>query len=223
MKQISEPDSPPPDLVFVAGPDSPAGGTDPFLSQTSLLRCLHRPVIGHDEVCAVTDKQAVLHLKILEHLQLFLQGRRIHHHTIADHTDLSRVENSRGNQVKNILFILDDDGVTCIVSPLIAGHNVETVGDEVNDLAFSLIPPLSADNHYVRHDGKAEEQLIQPDRLLFYSLVGFLQLAPDHFGDIVFGSGADDLILDFAAVKEEQGGNPFDVVLGGRFRVLIHV
>ncbi len=54
-------------------------------------------------------------------------------------------------------------------------------------------------------------------------LARFLQLALDHPGNIVFGSGADDLILDFATVKEEQGGNPLDVVLGGRFRVLIHV
>ena len=54
-------------------------------------------------------------------------------------------------------------------------------------------------------------------------LAGFLQLALDHFGNIFFGSSADDLILDFAAVKEEQGGNSFDVVLGGRPRVLIHV
>ena len=68
--------------------------------------------------------------------------------------------------MKNIFVRLEDDRATCIVTPLIAGHNVESVGDEVNDLAFSLIPPLSADNHYVRHDGKAEEQLIQPDRLL---------------------------------------------------------
>ena len=57
--------------------------------------------------------------------------------------------------MKNIFVILDDDGVTSIVSPLIAGHNVESVGDEVNDLAFPLIPPLGPDNHCIRHDGKA--------------------------------------------------------------------
>ena len=73
--------------------------------------------------------------------------------------------------------------------------------------------------------GRADDFVAAVENLCIVraKLAGFLQLALDHFGDIVFGSSADDLILDFAAVKEEQGGNSFDVVLGGRLRVLIHV
>jgi len=35
-----------------------------------------------------------------------------------------------------------------IVSTLIAGHNVEMFGQQVNDLALAFIAPLSADNNY---------------------------------------------------------------------------
>ena len=44
------------------------------------------------------------------------------------------------------------DGVAGVVSALIARHDVEVLGQKVNDLAFAFITPLSADdNDYFGH------------------------------------------------------------------------
>ena len=41
-------------------------------------------------------------------------------------------------------FVADLYGVTGVVSPLIPGHDVEMLGEEIDDLAFAFIAPLGA-------------------------------------------------------------------------------
>ena len=41
-------------------------------------------------------------------------------------------------------LITDANRVACIVAPLISGHDVESIGDDVDDLAFALVAPLGS-------------------------------------------------------------------------------
>ena len=43
--------------------------------------------------------------------------------------------------------VADLYGVTGVVPPLIPGHDVEMLGEEIDDLAFAFIAPLGADYH----------------------------------------------------------------------------
>jgi len=40
-----------------------------------------------------------------------------------------------------------DDRMACIVSPLIAGHNIKMAGQQINNLTFTFVAPLGADDN----------------------------------------------------------------------------
>ena len=42
-------------------------------------------------------------------------------------------------------------GVTGIMPPLVAGDDVDLFRQQINDLAFSLVTPLGADDNNARH------------------------------------------------------------------------
>jgi hypothetical protein len=48
--------------------------------------------------------------------------------------------------MKNILFTIDDDGMTGVISAGVARYNLRLAGEVVNNLSFSFIPPLEADD-----------------------------------------------------------------------------
>jgi hypothetical protein len=52
--------------------------------------------------------------------------------------------------MKDMLSISDINRVTGIMAALIAGDAVKVLGEDVDDLAFSLIAPLKADDGEVR-------------------------------------------------------------------------
>ena len=50
-------------------------------------------------------------------------------------------------------LITDLNGMAGIVTTLVAGDYVEALGEQINDLAFAFVSPLSTDNnYYLRHD-----------------------------------------------------------------------
>jgi hypothetical protein len=56
-------------------------------------------------------------------------------------------------------FVAHLNGMAGVVPALIAGHDVEVFGQKVNDLAFALITPLSADDYnYFRHKKAANSK-----------------------------------------------------------------
>ena len=47
--------------------------------------------------------------------------------------------------MKDKLFIVELDGVACIIAALIADNDVALLCEKINDLPFSFIAPLRAD------------------------------------------------------------------------------
>jgi hypothetical protein len=62
------------------------------------------------------------------------------------------VHDARGKQVKHERFIANLDGMSGVVAALVSHHDVKTLGEQVDDLAFAFIAPLGADycdNHRI--------------------------------------------------------------------------
>mgnify|MGYP006872437428 CR=1 FL=1 len=61
------------------------------------------------------------------------------------------MQNAAGNQVELKYFASDDDGVSGVVPAAVANHIVRRVPENVNNLSFSLVSPLSADDNKRGH------------------------------------------------------------------------
>ena len=63
----------------------------------------------------------------------------------------ARPQNAAGNQLQNELLFPDEDRVAGVVAALIARHDVEALGEQIDDFAFALVAPLRAEDDDVVH------------------------------------------------------------------------
>ncbi len=61
------------------------------------------------------------------------------------------MEHAGGDEVKDEFLAPDDDGVARVVAPVITGHDLDLVRQEVNELPLALVAPLGAGDHDVGH------------------------------------------------------------------------
>ena len=106
-------------------------------------------MVWQNDVGPVAYEQVAIDLDArgAKRIHFFHEGKRIQHDTIADHAAASLAQDAAGNQLQNKLLALDGDGVAGIVAARIARYDLEALGENVNDLTFSLIAPLCADNN----------------------------------------------------------------------------
>ena len=111
----------------------------------------------HHEVGAVTDEEILIDLDPLgtQPLDLLDQGDRIDNHAVADHADLSFPQNAGGDQVKYILLAAIHNGVAGVVASLAADDDIDSSGQDVDDLPFAFISPLGAYKNGVGHGVEA--------------------------------------------------------------------
>ena len=75
------------------------------------------------------------------------EGEGIEHHAVADHAAAALAQHAAGNQLQDELLAVDGDRVSGIVAAGIARHDLEALGENVNDLAFAFVAPLGADDN----------------------------------------------------------------------------
>jgi hypothetical protein len=61
------------------------------------------------------------------------------------------MKNSRRNQMNDRFFLADNQRMASIIAALKSDTDICMGGKAVNDLPFSLITPLGANNHQARH------------------------------------------------------------------------
>ncbi len=64
------------------------------------------------------------------------------HDAVSNQANFAAPEDSRRDQMKNVLHAAMDHGVAGIVATLTADNNVGLGSEHVDDLALALIPPL---------------------------------------------------------------------------------
>ena len=80
---------------------------------------------------------------------------RIEHHAVADDGEFVRPKHAGRQQRELVGFALDDEGVAGVMTALKTRDDIGLLGEPVDDLAFSLVAPLSADDDNITHSGKA--------------------------------------------------------------------
>ena len=156
VEQFADFDSSAEDLIAIAWPDAAAGGAD-FgpLFLCSFDAGIKHPVVGHDQVGILADhkpfrcdRQAV----VLKFLHLVQENARIQDHSVADHAFFVFIQDPGRNEMEDILFALNHQGMSGIIATLKSYNIIRMPCQQVNDFAFAFITPLGPNNNYICHD-----------------------------------------------------------------------
>ena len=61
------------------------------------------------------------------------------------------MEDPRRDEMEHELTDVGDDGVAGVVAAVVAGHDLDPVAKQVDDLSFAFVAPLGAGDHDVGH------------------------------------------------------------------------
>jgi hypothetical protein len=121
-------------------------------AEAQLRLRVDQSVPRHHEVRVARDAQPRCRTpSVLQTVELADEDLRVDHHPVAEHADLVGLEDARRQQVELERLGAVDDGVARVVAPLVAGHHVEVLGQQVDDLALALVAPLGAHDHAAGH------------------------------------------------------------------------
>jgi len=157
IHQVRNANAAPPGLVFIAGADTlqRCADGDPArdLAVCPFGNFLHQPVRREKNLRPVADAQLTGHIDAggNQLFHFFEESQRIDHKAIADHRNLTGVENAARHQTQHEFPVADQDGMAGVVTALVADDKVEPVGKQVHQLALSFVAPLSAENDNIAH------------------------------------------------------------------------
>ena len=114
----------------------------------SIMRCA-----GNSTCARLLMKRLPAHRDAgrFERVDFRQQRGRIDDQAVADHGLLARAQNAAGNQLQNELLLADEHRVAGVVPALIARHDIEPLGEEIDDLSLALVSPLGAQDDDVFH------------------------------------------------------------------------
>ena len=130
-------------------------------------------------MAAIGDEKPSLHrdAKGLEPLLFLDQGQGIENDARTDNASYARMKNAGGNQVQDVPAIPDADRMPGVVTALVSRYAVEILRQNINDLSFTFVAPLCADDGDVLLHGKDGPGSLN---------------SPDSVGRVIFCTGASD-------------------------------
>ncbi len=147
LLEVADPEPDPANLVAVGRADATPCCAEPVVAANALLELVEERVVAHHHVSALADDQVVgLDPPLSDLVDLLEQHPGVDDDPVADDAGAARVEDAAGQQLELELAVLGDDGVAGVVAALAADGEVGTLGQEVDDLALALVPPLPADD-----------------------------------------------------------------------------
>ncbi len=87
----------------------------------------------------------------LQLVELLEEGHRVDDHAVAEHAVLARVEHAGRDLVKDELVVPYSNGVPGVGPALIARDPVGVLGQDIDDLALTLVAPLRPDDNEAPH------------------------------------------------------------------------
>jgi hypothetical protein len=137
---------------------------DLFVSEPLLARVVERAVIGKYQVRARTDLHTLGRNfdapAVSRRSASTKKGLRIDDHAVAEHARLTAMDDARRQQVQHERVVADLHRVPGVVPALITRDDVEPLREQIDDLAFTFIAPLGADDcDYVSHRFPCRSQI----------------------------------------------------------------
>ncbi len=108
-------------------------------------------MVGHDNVCSITDEKFWFFSSGGEFVYFFEQYLWVDDDSVADDCCFS-LDGSAGHEVEFVDVSVDVDGVSGVVSSLESDDVVSVFCVVINDFSFSFIAPLGSDDQCDRHD-----------------------------------------------------------------------
>ena len=151
IQQFAKPYSAPGHFIFVGRADAASGGTDRLFSARPLTRLVQCDVVGKYQRAGLADTETLdcRYATLVQHIQLFQQRTGREHHAVSDQAAHAFAKYAGRYQVQNRLLSIDYQRMAGIVPTLKAHHRLRTIGQKVDDLAFTLISPLGTDYNNV--------------------------------------------------------------------------
>ena len=117
------------------------------VSQSLLARSVDQTVVGQDDVGAVGKQELVADgdAPRRDGFHLGKQRFEVHDDAGPDHSRAA-ANDAGGQKVEREVAIGEFDGVAGVVPAVVAGDDVEPVGEEIDDLPLALVAPLSAEH-----------------------------------------------------------------------------
>ena len=142
----------PPDLVRVRRPDPHPGGAEHLAAPLPLVETIERDVPRQEEMRAVGHAEVRRRdAASLELLELLAEEREVDDGPRTEHAERARIEDAARHEVELEGAVLVDDGVSGVVAALEPDDQVRLLRQEVRDLAFAFVAPLSPDDGRHRH------------------------------------------------------------------------
>ena len=125
IEQVLHSDADASDLVAVGRADAASGRADLRLAQETLGDLVEGDVVRRDEVRIGADDQLRrVNATLVQRRHLLQQDCWVDDDTIADHRHDRWREDATGQQVEGELLVTDDDGMTGVVTALVANDVV---------------------------------------------------------------------------------------------------
>src|SRR5256886_2141698 len=141
-----------PDLVRVRGSDSHAGRAELLTAALALVEAVERDMPRHEEMRSIADAEVRRRdTASLEIGELAAQECEVDDAARAEHTERLGVEDPARHEMELEGAVLVDDGVTGVVAALEPDDHIRLLRQEVRDLAFAFVAPLSTDDGRYRH------------------------------------------------------------------------
>lgn len=126
-------------------------------------------MVGHDDVCTITDEKLWFFSSGGEFVYFFEQYFWVNDNSVTDDCCFS-LDGSAGHEVEFVDVSVDVDGMSGVVSSLESDDIVSVFCVVINDFSFPFIAPLGSDNQCDRHNFSFFFWLYSPS--IFTSIFG---------------------------------------------------
>ena len=151
VQQVGDTDRAARHFVFIGRADALAGGTDLRIATLDFTRQVDRGVVRQDHRRRVRHFQARgdFDADSFELVDFAQHVRHGNDHAVTNVAGDAWTHDARRDQLQRGFHAADDQRVACIVAALEAHHTLGVIGQPIDDLAFTLIAPLGADDNDV--------------------------------------------------------------------------
>ena len=153
VEQILDADALASSFVLVARADAALGGADLVLAEALLVGAVEVFVPRHDDMRVAADLQVLARNALgLEHRHFLHEHARVDNDAVADDGNGVLVHDTRGHQVQRQFLVTVNNGVSCVVSTLVAHDVVVLARNEVGDFTLAFVAPLGTDENCTGHE-----------------------------------------------------------------------
>src|SRR5262249_22065135 len=149
VDEIADPQSAPGHLIFVGRAYAAGRCSDAPVAELGFDGGLEHAVIGKNQMTSIRYEKAPVDRDIhrgLNCLRFFNQCERIEHDAATNDTLHIRLKDSGRYQVKDMAAVVDAHRVSGVVAALVSCYAIKGFRKDVDNLAFSFVAPLDANN-----------------------------------------------------------------------------